>query len=270
MGSSGHFLREWQVIFPDKWKKKKPLNQPDELTSGQNLAGLIVFVFFRQGNKCGSELLPVTTCSFMPSERPNFHNCVVDPSARGDMLNSRRLIETNHFSLCICPQRLGKDESCTVPITVNWSCSLLTNSFKCANTVLYIPLSMRCVSLIHINPVPRPAQPLSAVTSLKTRISTTDPRRRMRASSAQIQLGHLCAFPYRLKTFATALNTRQVRTKKYSRTNEMRHLNAQLRSWFRSSSFPKSRPVNAAGAPTPITLNHGKLVVERNAFLIGL
>jgi len=112
---------------------------------------------------------------------------------------SYRLIETNHFSLWICPQRLGKDESSTVPITVNWSCSLLTNSFKCANTVLYIPLSMRCVSLIHINPVPHPARPLSAVTSLKTRISTTDPRRRMRESSAQIQLGHLCAFPSDLR-----------------------------------------------------------------------
>lgn len=50
----------------------------------------------------------------------------------------------------------------------------------------------------------------------------------------------------------------------------MRHLNAQLRSWFRSSSFPKSRPVNAAGAPTPITPNHGKLFVVVEAFLIGL
>lgn len=52
-------------------------------------------------------------CSFMPSERPNFHKCVVDPSARNYMLISRNRNESLFSLNRLSPQRLRKDESST-------------------------------------------------------------------------------------------------------------------------------------------------------------
>lgn len=68
-------------------------------TLAKNLSGLNC-VFFDRERKVVLNYYQSRLCSFVPSERPNFHKCVVDPRARNYMLLSRNMNESL-FSLNI-------------------------------------------------------------------------------------------------------------------------------------------------------------------------